>query len=83
MNSSLKILLTLAFRSITSDCIKYRGLLIFIPTTWNVIGYACIRCMAVSSTKWHKYAVFASASASYANMQYGFSRNTYKFPITS
>ncbi|KAL2702833.1 hypothetical protein AAEP93_007131 [Penicillium crustosum] len=53
-----------------SDCIKYRGLLIFIPTTWNVIGYACIRCMAVSSTKWHKYAVFASASASYANMQY-------------
>lgn len=81
MSILLNFLLTLAFPPITSDRIKYCGLLIFIPTTWNVIGYACIRSMAVSSTKWHKYAVFASASASYANMQYSSSRNIYEFPF--
>ncbi|KAJ5109189.1 hypothetical protein N7456_005864 [Penicillium angulare] len=61
-------MLLLLILSILSDSTGCHGPFVLIAITWKVIGFAFLRVMPQTASKWHKYGTIAGASAMFASM---------------
>ncbi|PYI12861.1 MFS transporter [Aspergillus violaceofuscus CBS 115571] len=62
---SMVLTFTLAY---LSDRTTKRGLFVLLASTWNLIGYICLREMPSTASRQHKYGTIVAASVGYAAM---------------